>query len=37
MSDGVVSIHGTQIAFSDEGVGPLVIRAHGVTQSRKTD
>jgi pimeloyl-ACP methyl ester carboxylesterase len=37
MADGVVSIRGAQIAFSDEGAGPLVIRAHGVTQSRKTD
>lgn len=37
MPDGTLSVRGTQIAFSDEGAGPLIIRAHGLVHSRETD
>lgn len=32
-----LDIRGTRIAFSDEGSGPLVVRAHGLTQSRLSE
>jgi len=31
------TIRGTTISYQDEGSGPLVIRAHGLTHSRRTD
>lgn len=32
-----IALRGTRIAYSDHGSGPLVVRAHGVTQTRHTD
>lgn len=37
MSDGTIVVRGTRIAFTDEGSGPLVVRAHGLTQSRSSE
>jgi len=37
MSDGFLEVRGVRLAFSDQGDGPVVIRAHGLTQSRKAD
>lgn len=37
MAEGAITVNGTRIAYSDEGSGPLVVRAHGLTHSRHTD
>lgn len=37
MPEGVLRSRGARIAFSDEGAGPLIIRVHGLAQSRGTD
>ena len=37
MSDGTISVRGAQIAYSDEGDGPLIVRAHGMLWSRAVD
>jgi pimeloyl-ACP methyl ester carboxylesterase len=34
---GSLEIRGTRIAYLDEGSGPLVINAHGLTQSVAAD
>jgi len=37
MTAGSVTVRGTRLAYSDEGSGPIVIYAHGLTQSRASD
>ena len=37
MATGSLDVRGVRLAYSDEGSGPVVIYAHGLTQSRALD
>jgi 3-oxoadipate enol-lactonase len=37
MANGSLSVRGVRLAYSDEGSGPIVVYAHGLTQSRAAD
>ncbi|MGD0706434.1 MAG: alpha/beta fold hydrolase [Trebonia sp.] len=37
MATGSLEVRGVRLAYSDEGSGPIVIYAHGLTQSRAAD
>lgn len=37
MPTGSFAVRGIRLAYSDEGSGPIVVHAHGVTQSRTAD
>ena len=34
MATGLLNVRGVRLAYSDEGSGPIVIYAHGLTQSK---
>lgn len=34
---GSLNVRGTRLAYSDEGSGPIVVYAHGLTKSRSAD
>lgn len=37
MATGSLNVGGARLAYSDEGSGPIVVYAHGLTQSRAAD
>lgn len=37
MGTGSLNVRGVRLAYSDEGSGPIVVYAHGLTQSRAAD